>query len=77
MINPEAVKRLQILSKDVYGSKFDASPFLLNHSEGALHGLPQKKLNSDYQNLIFALIKNQQLFTVVLPVRRRQHAINV
>ena len=59
MINPEAVKRLQILSKDVYGSKFDASPFLLNDSEGALHGLPQKRLNSDYQNLIFALIKNE------------------
>ena len=59
MINPEAVKRLQILSRDVYGSEFDASPFLFNNSEGALHGLPQKRLNSEYQNLIFALIKNE------------------
>ena len=37
MINPEALKRLQILSKDVYGSNFDVNPFLFNQSEGAMH----------------------------------------
>ncbi len=63
MISPEAVKRLQIFSKDMYGSYFDVNPFLFNDSEGALHGLPKKRLNSDYQNLIFALIKNQCEFS--------------
>ena len=63
MISPEAVKRLQIFSKDMYGSYFDVNHFLFNDSEGALHGLPKKRLNSDYQNLIFALIKNQCEFS--------------
>tara|TARA_B100000674_G_scaffold167792_1_gene135145 strand:+ start:803 stop:2029 length:1227 start_codon:yes stop_codon:yes gene_type:complete len=63
MINPEALKRLQILSKDVYGSNFDVNPFLFNQSEGAMHGLPKKRLNSDYLNLIFALIKNECEFS--------------
>lgn len=63
MINPEVIKRLQILSKDIYSSEFSYDPFVANESEGALKGLPKKRKNSDFINLIFALIKNECSFS--------------
>jgi len=63
MINPEVIKRLQLLSKDIYSSNFSYDPFLVNHSEGALKGMPNKRRNSDFFNLIFALIKNECSFS--------------
>lgn len=63
MINPEVIKRLQLLSKDIYSSDFSYDPFLVNESDGALKGLPKKKKNSDFINLIFALIKNECSFS--------------
>ena len=63
MINPKLNKRLLLLSKDMYGSNFLYEPFLTNQSEGAMKGLPNKRRNADYINLIFALIKNECSFS--------------
>ena len=63
MINPKLNKRLLLLSKDMYGSNFLYEPFLTNQSEGVMKGLPNKRRNVDYINLIFSLIKNECSFS--------------
>jgi len=63
MINPEVTKRLQLFSKDLYGSVFDYEPFEDNLPEGAKKGLPKRKKSADFYNLIFALIRNDFYFS--------------
>lgn len=63
MINPEIIKRLQIFSKDLHGSEFDFGVFTERHKEGTLKGLPKRKRNVDFKNLIFALIRNENEFS--------------
>ena len=63
MINPEIIKRLQIFSKDLHASEFDFGVFAERHKEGTLKGLPKRKRNVDFKNLIFALIKNENEFS--------------